>query len=172
MQELELYSCELENDFDSRKKKFDHIQLTDLTTLNLSHNEFTVNDEALGHVFSEAFGLVSASVETLCLVNIGITKVPQQKELIYCLKRLPNLYELDISENKGIKLDAVLTTAKMHCTNLETLIFADSSNNSKGSSNPVLITVDNGLDPLRETMQFDLLKRLDLDGTGNISFIL
>ena len=73
---------------------------------------------------------------------------------------------MDISENKGIKLDAVLMTARQHCTNLQTLVFADNINFAKVSSNPVEATEENGL---------EYLKRLDIGGSfhaENVSFIL
>ena len=69
---------------------------------------------------------------------------------------MKGLYELDVSENKGIKLDAILTAARNNCTNLQTFQFGDNMNAGLGSCNPVTITEDNGL---------ELLKRVDLDGS-------
>lgn len=77
-----------------------------------------------------------------------------------------NLYELDISENKGIKLDAVLMTARQHCTNLQTLMFADNINFTRATSNPVKKTKENGL---------AYLKRLDIGNSfhgENMDFII
>ena len=68
---LELYSCELEKDFDHRRKNYDHIQMTQLQTLNLSHNDLCEED-ALTLVLDEEFGLIQEAIETLYLVNIGI----------------------------------------------------------------------------------------------------
>ena len=71
LEQLELYSCELESDFDYRKDNYDHVQMTELQTLNLSHNNLCEED-ALDLVLSEEFGLIQGAIETLYLVNIGI----------------------------------------------------------------------------------------------------
>ena len=71
LEQLELYSCELGSDFDHRRKNYDHIQMTELQTLNLSHNDLCEED-ALTLVLSDEFGLIQGAIETLYLVNIGI----------------------------------------------------------------------------------------------------
>ena len=70
------------------------------------------NVSSFSVILSEEFGLIQESLETLNLVNIGATKVPQQMTLIQSLHRMPGLYEIDLSENSGIKLDAFLNAAK------------------------------------------------------------
>ena len=92
------------------------------------------------------------------MVDIGIKRVPQQTALLKALNRMPGLYELDVSENKGVKLDAILVASRDKLTNLQTFQFADIKNMGQFSCNPIIRTEDNGL---------ELLKRLDLDSSFN-----
>ena len=69
------------------------------------------DEHSLTIVLSEEFGLIQESLETLHLVNVGIAKVPQQLVLIKALNRMPGLYEIDVSENYGVRLPAFLANA-------------------------------------------------------------
>ena len=85
-------------------------------------------EHSLSILLSEEFGLIQESLETLHLVNVGISKVPQQLILTKALSRMPGLYEIDLSENNGVKLYAFLSNAQRSCTNLQTIQF---TNNKK-----------------------------------------
>ena len=57
LEQLKLYSCGLESDFDHRKM-IEHIKLNDLQSLNLSHNNLCDSENLLTVVFSKKFGLI------------------------------------------------------------------------------------------------------------------
>lgn len=167
---MELYSCELGSNYSV--SSIDNIKLSELQTLNLSHNDLSIHVDnkravnCLVAILSEEFGLISEAMETLYLVNVGIKYVTQQMTLIKSLSRMPGLYEIDVSENKGLKLDAFLNACRTNCTNLQTFQFTDNKVD-KNLFNPVKMTDENGL---------EMVKRLDLDGSlaheENIHFLV
>jgi Leucine-rich repeat (LRR) protein len=70
-----------------------NIKLANLSALNLSHNN--LRKSMLQIILDGAFGLVSASLESLHLVNVGL-------ELSSLNGKLQNLYVLDLSDNPGM----------------------------------------------------------------------
>ena len=61
------------------------------------------------------------------------------------LRCVPNLYEIDLSENKAIQLSDFLKEARDVCCNLETVVFTDNQNMSLYSCDAVLNQEVNGL---------------------------
>jgi len=111
---LELYYCGIKGQVAGVTNK---LQLTKLTSLNLSHNP--LGSQLAGAILREEFGLVSPSLETLSLVNCDLQA--EFEPLISNFKFMPNIYELDISENTVAFIESmgdVLREATLQLNNL------------------------------------------------------
>lgn len=97
---------------------FKNTKLINLKSLNLSYNDLGLLATA---VLDPSFGLVSPSLQSLTLVDIGVrSKLKLRESLLVFAKDLANLTELDLSENSGFSFTEIVT-ALQHCQQLWTI---------------------------------------------------
>ena len=81
------------------------IKQENLKKLNLSHNSL----QNLLDFLSGPAQLFTATLENLTLVNVGLTGLAQStNKLDRAIRNCVRLYELEVSENAGIKVDELL----------------------------------------------------------------
>ena len=107
LQNLILYNCDIRappSGGNNRQRQTALIKQESLKKLNLSHN----NLASLLGFLSGTSHLFTATLETLTLVNVGLTGVKSTEQFARSIRNLVSLYELDVSENAGIEVDQLL----------------------------------------------------------------